>query len=404
METWNRDELYTAVWEKPLTSLVAKYGVSAVAIGKTCRKLHVPLPGRGYWAKKAHGHPVARKPLPKMSEVPRIVRYQRPLIVDSVPAPPPKPEFPVEEEDKAEIHRIDQLLSAGSFVVKKPRKALRHPLIVTARNTLRNAYVSKAILQTPWNESCLDIRVSKSGLARALVIMAAIIAVLEENGTKVKVIPCDRQWGGRSIETVATILSERIHFGISERIRQVRVLDSTATPDAAGRQRFVRHSEATGELSIHLSSNSNYFSTVWRDSEQVKVESLIPECVASMMKIAVEYRRSTAIKHQEELFRKLRWQELQQLKMQIDAEEKRIQRLEKGAEDWHRARRIREYILALVDSKKQEGKELSPNTALGRWVTWALQQADRIDPLAVSPPSVLDRKCELDGWSPYRWR
>lgn len=58
MEIWNREELYAEVWEKPLTSFVAKYGVSAVAIGKTCRKLQVPLPGRGYWAKKAHGHPL----------------------------------------------------------------------------------------------------------------------------------------------------------------------------------------------------------------------------------------------------------------------------------------------------------------------------------------------------------
>jgi hypothetical protein len=80
MEIWDREELYSAVWEKPLTSLAAKYGVSAVAIGKTCRKLQVPLPGRGYWAKKTHGHPVTRKALPKISELPRIVRYQRPIV------------------------------------------------------------------------------------------------------------------------------------------------------------------------------------------------------------------------------------------------------------------------------------------------------------------------------------
>jgi hypothetical protein len=122
------------------------------------------------------------------------------------------------------------------------------------------------------------------------------------------------------------------------------------------------------------------------------------------MKIAVEYRRNTAKRHQEELFRKLRWEELQRLKTQIDAEENRIQRLEKHADDWHRARRIREYILALVDYKKEQGKELAPDTALGRWATWALQQSDRIDPLVASPPSILDRTRELDGWSPYGWR
>jgi hypothetical protein len=107
--------------------------------------------------------------------------------VNAGPSPPPKPEFPVEEEDKVEIDRIDQMLSAGAFVVKKPRKALGHPLIVAARNILHHAFVSKAILQTPWNESCLDVRVSKTCLGRALAIMAAIIAVLEENGAKVKV-------------------------------------------------------------------------------------------------------------------------------------------------------------------------------------------------------------------------
>lgn len=98
MEFWNRDELYEDVWKQPLTALVSKYGVSAVAIGKTCRKLQVPLPGRGYWAKKAHGHPVTRKPLPKLHEEPRVVRY-RPAVVNTVPSPPPKLEFPVEAED-----------------------------------------------------------------------------------------------------------------------------------------------------------------------------------------------------------------------------------------------------------------------------------------------------------------
>jgi hypothetical protein len=39
MEVWNRDELYAAVWEEPLIKVAPKYGVSAVMIGKVCRKL-----------------------------------------------------------------------------------------------------------------------------------------------------------------------------------------------------------------------------------------------------------------------------------------------------------------------------------------------------------------------------
>jgi hypothetical protein len=120
-----------------------------------------------------------------------------------------------------------------------------------------------------------------------------------------------------------------------------------------------------------------------------------------MMKVAVEHRRNTAKRNQEEFFRKLRWEELRQLKQQIDVEEARIQRLEKCADDWHRAKRIREYVLALVACRTKQGKALSPDTALGKWATWALQQADRIDPLEENAPSVVDRKQELEGWPPY---
>jgi hypothetical protein len=63
METWNREELYAEVWEQPLIKVAPKYGISAVALGKVCGKLQIPLPGRGYWTKKEFGKPVHRFPL-----------------------------------------------------------------------------------------------------------------------------------------------------------------------------------------------------------------------------------------------------------------------------------------------------------------------------------------------------
>ena len=179
--------------------------------------------------------------------------------------------------------------------------------------------------------------------------------------------------------------------------------DPSATPDSTGRKRSVTKYAATGKLSIRVLSDSDCFTTIWSDSERTKIESLVPECIATMMKIAVEHRRRTAKRRQEELFRKLRWEELGRLKAEIEAEEPRIGRLESGATNWQRARRIREYVLAVAEYRKEQGKELGPDTALGKWVTWALQQADRIDPLVESPASILDRKVELEGWSPYNW-
>jgi hypothetical protein len=64
---YDREELYEKVWQRPMRILAKEYGVSDVALAKTCRKLHVPVPGRGYWAKKAANRPVEdRPPLPQV--------------------------------------------------------------------------------------------------------------------------------------------------------------------------------------------------------------------------------------------------------------------------------------------------------------------------------------------------
>ena len=71
---------------------------------------------------------------------------------------------------------------------------------------------------SPWNESCIDIRVSKPSLGRALAIMAAIIAVLEDNGVKVKVAPSQQSWGTRSVETTAIIFGEKYSSGFPKEL------------------------------------------------------------------------------------------------------------------------------------------------------------------------------------------
>jgi hypothetical protein len=60
---YDREELYEKIWKAPMQSVAKEYGVSDVALGKTCKKLHVPVPGRGYWAKKAAQRPVPPQPL-----------------------------------------------------------------------------------------------------------------------------------------------------------------------------------------------------------------------------------------------------------------------------------------------------------------------------------------------------
>lgn len=48
----NREELYEQVWSMPMTKLARQYEISDVGLAKICKKLEIPVPGRGYWAKK----------------------------------------------------------------------------------------------------------------------------------------------------------------------------------------------------------------------------------------------------------------------------------------------------------------------------------------------------------------
>jgi beta-xylosidase len=57
--------------EQARRKVAEEYGVSGAAIAKVCRKLEVPVPGRGYWAKKElFGVPLSDR----MREISRLMR------------------------------------------------------------------------------------------------------------------------------------------------------------------------------------------------------------------------------------------------------------------------------------------------------------------------------------------
>jgi hypothetical protein len=53
--TLTRQKLYEMVWSEPMISLAKSFGISDVALAKRCRAFDVPIPYRGYWARKAAG-------------------------------------------------------------------------------------------------------------------------------------------------------------------------------------------------------------------------------------------------------------------------------------------------------------------------------------------------------------
>jgi hypothetical protein len=180
--TWSRNELYEKVWDRPVTKVAQDYGVSDVAIAKVCRKLKIPLPGRGYWAKKQYGYSVSRKPLPKLKEAIVVTR--------NVPCPMPLNAPPASQhpEDQAEFERIDKLAADGAFTFTISTKALRHPSIVKTRQALRDGHTDDRKIRRPaFRSAALNLRVGKDNIRRGLEVLASIIARAEAQGAEVVV-------------------------------------------------------------------------------------------------------------------------------------------------------------------------------------------------------------------------
>lgn len=59
-----REELYSLAWAKPMTQVARDFGISDRALAKICAKRQVPVPPRGYWARKSAGQHVQQLPLP----------------------------------------------------------------------------------------------------------------------------------------------------------------------------------------------------------------------------------------------------------------------------------------------------------------------------------------------------
>ena len=63
-----RRDLFERVWSTPTTQLAAEWGLSDQGLAKVCRRLRIPRPQRGYWAKKQAGQNPRRPTLPKVRE------------------------------------------------------------------------------------------------------------------------------------------------------------------------------------------------------------------------------------------------------------------------------------------------------------------------------------------------
>lgn len=73
IRTYEREKLYNEIWAEPMTTVAKRYGISDVALRKHCRKLNIPTPPNGHWAKVQAGQKIKIPPLPKTKGLDKII-------------------------------------------------------------------------------------------------------------------------------------------------------------------------------------------------------------------------------------------------------------------------------------------------------------------------------------------
>ena len=381
MESWNRKELYNEVWEKPLVKVAPKYGISAVALGKVCHKLQIPLPGRGYWVKKEFGKAVEKLPLPEAKGLPFVQRLKFPSPQSPTPLSSIRPEPPPTDPEFLRISEFE----SRNFAMD-PR-AKQHKLVKEAERILRHQKADeRGIRRSPYDQACLDVRVSKGMLERALAFMNGLLLSLKSEGFPTTVQPGNHGTG-------AQVFGHRILFEIVEKVREV------------GRRQVHEYSwtrtlvdyEPCGELEFRF-GDCGYRRKRYRDGKKQQLESLVQTSVGSLMREGRACIISAGQEEQRKIERAAKERERASLAAQIAEEKKKIKDLEMWVSSWAQAQQMRDFIAALEKVWIQEGHDLSAEAQKGQRIIWMKQQADRLDPMLPSPPSITDRKNEL---SPY---
>jgi len=373
----SRKELYELVWSEPMKVLAPRFGISDIALRKTCARAEIPTPGPGHWAKKAAGKTASPVALPERPPgmddevfVGKGVGYWHSSwsgeeLLAALPQPP-KFEEPIENVRE----RIAK--TVGKLTV--PREVrIWHPAIgrLLKEDDQRRERQCASSFPSSWDAPRFDTPFERR---RLRVLNSMVLAAGMMNG---KLAISDHE--GRSIHF--SFYQRRVGIRLDRLKRAKRRGYAVNSPDA---------DEAKLSLSILESPDSENERIAWQDDEQGNVETRITEIAIQIILAAelqyregamriYEWRVQRKAELEEEERERKRQAERAERERQKRLEQARIDRLLKSAAAFQQAGAIRKYVEAIratqADNSVCSGEELE------RWSQWALEEAERIDPV-----------------------
>lgn len=378
--TVSRSELYALVWSEPMRTLARKHGISDVRLGKICRQANIPLPGLGYWAKRAAGKARVRPPLPpralgQSDEVTiRGHRHASTWHTDEELLSMPVPPMPSFTEDLGTVtERARKLLGkvpkTGSL--SNPH-ALIAPLLAEDEQRRQKALTS----QWTWDKPLFDTPMEK----RRLRLLNRLFLAFSRCG-------CPPALRGKEARELGVSVGDcSVSFTLDP--------PGTSRDNPAGSTiRRVKHSDKL-ELNVKWPSMSTDIApipTCWTDRNESRLEDQLTDVAIGLLVAGEWAYRSACIRHrgwlierkkdvEERLRREQEERDRIERARQLKAERDRRNKLFSEAAAWRKASEIRNFVSAVASTQQAAGAD-QRQTEFAEWLNWALAEADRIDPL-----------------------
>ena len=387
---YDRNKLYEEVWAEPVSKVAIKYGVSDVMIHKICKQMNIPVPPRGYWAKKNAGKKVEKARLPAKSDVTVIYGNgsEKKAEEEMEKTHHQALEFLSDEEKKALLGTAEMLQGVNESqklhpVLKEHSKAFsdwakEHPRDEYA-NWKKDYYYS-----VPKDQPALWECVTQKALPRLYRILNPLFYAIEKLGGHIEEIDLYEIRGesvilsvmeGRTKTDHVLTKQEQKEWDTYERRKEERYFYAP--------QPQIRKYDYIPNGQFRFSAYRNSYI---RDTEKENVELRTGDLLIALYmqsedsrKERIEREEAQRKREEEERLRKLR-------REQYNQEVQNLDNLLNEANDYAMASRIRSYVAAVERNAAQDNEETI------KWIAWAKAKADWYDPTVSAEDPVFGKR------------
>lgn len=361
--TLTRQQLYDRAWATPIETLARELGLSGRGLGKLCQRCGIPVPPRGYWAKKTAGHAVSQPPLPPPE------RYSSRTFEFAANRP--------ESSSEPETHPLITFeRNPGNRIIVPDDLVLTSPKVLKAERVLAKAKRDAAGLTIPTPET-LQIRAARGEHERALRILQVLLGAFATRS-----FPVEYTSDGPRV----VILEELLGFAIEEQ------LDKVEHRTTFTEQKLLDRGMGYGIPKFDLVPSSRLALLItnvrgvrqrWTESSAARAEDSLNKFIIGLIRAALALKQQRAEAEQ----REREHQESERLRREAEAraeaarlrwreEQAKIQRLERLSEVFERYKRLQ----SVVSELRSTIGSVEGDSHLGKWLSWAGDHLERSDP------------------------